>query len=142
MYSPRMKPHKCHRFNSGNDEIGPFFEESFDYLDPRDPDIGAYGQGQALRLYHSAAWIMEMCNKPGSPFKVMRTEDYNAQVADYENKLADLEEKIERLEAEQETLLAGAPSPIDEEALTNNIIAHLDGRYARKAGRKPSGTAA
>jgi hypothetical protein len=135
---PRLRPHKCHRLNSGAEEHGPYFEESFDYIDPRDPNVGAYGEGQALRLYHSAVWIKAMCEKPGSPFMVMDAEDYTAQIHEYENEIADLTAKIEHLEAEQETLLAAAPTGLDE----GKLIDLLDRRYAKKSGRKPAGTAA
>lgn len=143
--APRHKPHKCHRFLSGDPEHGPYFEEDFHYVDPRDPNLGAYGEGTTLRLYHSAAWIREMCSKPGSPFVLRTAAEEQAQRAaraEEEEAHAAALDRIEELEAEVASLRAKAASPIDEAALVNGIVGILDTRYARKAGRKPAGTAA
>ena len=136
---PRLRPHKCHRLNSGAEEHGPYFEESFDYIDPRDPNVGAYGEGQALRLYHSAAWIKAMCEKPGSPFKVLRTDEwleYEAAWAEEQLAHQHAVDRIEELEAEVASLRESAG--LDE----GKLIDLLDRRYAKKSGRKPAGTAA
>jgi hypothetical protein len=136
---PRLRPHKCHRLNSGAEEHGPYFEESFDYIDPRDPNVGAYGEGQALRLYHSAAWLREICEKPGSPFVLLSPDEFERLRNEaYDRSDVDAAElRIEELEAEVASLREQSGG-LDE----GKLIDLLDRRYAKKPGRKPAGTAA
>lgn len=80
-----------------------------------------------------------MCEKPGSPFVLRTAEDHafaEQILAQAERDLEDSRNRVEELEAEVASLRE--KSGIDEDKL----IDLLDRRYAKKAGRKPAGTAA
>jgi hypothetical protein len=132
--------------NSGAAEHGPFFEHQWDYVDPRDPNLGAYGEGTTLRLTQSAAWIREMCSKPGSPFRLMDAEQAAAVDAlrlERDQLAADVERLSIKLESKEAELAeARALERVVDKALADGVLARLDARYAKKPGPKPGPKAA
>lgn len=130
-------PFRCRRTGLDGAADGPFFEESLAYAE------AGVGDDRELTLYHSPAWILSMCEQPGSPLVAMTEDQYlemqqaEAEVMAERDTLA---MRVEELEAEVASLreLSGAVDKV----LSNGLLERLDERYSRKTGPKPGKTAA
>lgn len=131
---PRLLPHRCHRRFSDGPADGPYFEEQFLYSE------AGGGDDRELTLYHSAAWIAEMCGKPGSPFDLAPAGTLERQSRLLETLEADREALRERIRVLEDTLGAVPPVPerpqVDAGELAERLTPLLDARYARKPGPK------
>lgn len=135
VFEPRKPPHRCRRSGRHAPVDGPFFEDAVPYSE-------AGGDDRTLTQYISVGWLKTIAAAPGSPIVVLARDEHDellAQLAAQEEMLAESITRISELqEREQELLLRlGDTGPIDAEALTNNIVSILDGRYAKKPGPKP-----
>lgn len=126
----------CHRTLKSRPDEGPFFEEDFTYVEQ--------GGERELRLYHSASWVRQMCETPGSPF-VLRTNEQAERDADLlatlDQERLDLRARIDTLEAE----LADAHARIKENraivdvtALAEAVGPVLQREMAQHFARKPA----
>jgi hypothetical protein len=135
VHEPRKAPYRCRRTGHDSASAGPYFEESLGYSE-------GPGDDRELTLYHSAEWIKSMCDSPGSPLHVTTAAEHEATQQHIEHLKGELEaanNRVDELEAEVDLLSERVGNPIDEEALITNLVVRLDERFAKKAGRKPSG---
>lgn len=121
---------------------GPYFEDAVPYSE-------SGGDDRTLTQYLSVGWLRTVAAAPGSPIVVLsrvEVDERDTEFALLAARVAELAEEVDRLEQERQALLARlgevpAGGPVDVEALTNTLVAHLDGRYQRKTGRKPKAAA-
>ena len=130
--APRQLPYRCHRTGQDSAEWGPYFEESFVYAETGGMD------DRELTLYHSAKWVEQMCDMPGSPFDVMPKGEAHRMQKHIEVLEADREALRARIKELEGELAAGVPAPAspDADVLADALVERLDARYARRPGRK------
>lgn len=128
--APRLMPYRCHRTGQDGPESGPYFEEQFLYA-----EIGGYDDRE-LTMYHSAAWLREVCQKPGSPFEVVEPGEVEALREERDELLA----RVERLEEElaDVSAIAAERSGLDADGLALAVAEKLSDTFALKPGRKPA----
>ncbi len=124
---PPQFPHRCHRTGQSEEADGPFFCEGWWFAELVEP---GHIDDREHQLIHSAQWIREMCEAPGSPF-VLLTKEKSEELA---VRLAQAQDRILALEAD----IAGRPEEIH---LAQIDFDALDERYAKKTGPKPKAPA-
>jgi hypothetical protein len=128
VYEPRKMPHRCRRSGRHAPADGPYFEDSVPYTE-------APGDDRELTQYISVGWLKTIAKAPGSPIDVIAKEELEtlrATIAAQQDEIAELELRLEEAREPQVVV-----SPIDEKALADVLILHMDDRYSRKPGPKP-----
>lgn len=135
--APRHMPHRCRRTGLSAPGDGPYFEESIRYVEGANDD-------REMTLYHSALWVRQMCDAPGSPLVVRTRAEDNAEFEALNTARADAERltaRVAELEAELEDArrdLRSQKAIVDVDALAEALGPVLEREMAQHFTRKPA----
>lgn len=141
---PERYPHRCPWTHQDAPGDGPYLDTGMIYFAARDIDNRVEPDRRESALVISPQALIEAGDLPGSPIVVMSRAAWEAINHDYsmnESMVEQLKLDRDRLENELDDAYARLNAMTDPDTLAETLVAKLDERYARKAGRKPKAAA-
>jgi hypothetical protein len=129
-FEPRKMPHRCRRSGRHAPVDGPYFEDSVPYSE-------SGGDDRTLTQYISVGWLKAIAAAPGSPVVVLTHDEHAELEARADSAEAERDEALialEELRAQEPQTIV---SPIDVQALADNLVVPLEGYFQRRTGPKP-----
>jgi hypothetical protein len=117
-FEPRKMPHRCRRSGRHAPVDGPYFEDSVPYSE-------SGGDDRTLTQYISVGWLKAIAAAPGSPVVVLTHDEHAELEARADSAEAERDEALlalEELRAQEPQTIV---SPIDVQALADNLVVRL-----------------
>jgi hypothetical protein len=130
VFEPRKMPHRCRRSGRHAPVDGPYFEDSVHYSEPG-------GDDRTLTQYLSVGWLKAIAAAPGSPIVVLTHDEHAELEARADSAEAERDEALLQLEELKAQEPQTVVSPIDVQALADNLVVPLADYFQKKTGPKP-----